>query len=203
MGQKGYKRSWKNLLLDKNYQLVFTLVMVVSAALFMAGLGLLVAREAESATKTAKGDLAGNSMYLEQNVIEDTEARLQSRQRLINYVLIGSGLALCAGLFVFGIKTTHKVAGPMFKVGLYCEKMAKGKFDTVYNLRKGDQLVHFYDQFKAAHETMKKRQQQDVECLRAVVASAEKEDLASRSPDAAAKLDEIRALLKKKEVSLG
>ena len=37
---KGYKRSWKNLLLNKRYQLRFTLFMVGLSAVLMAGLGL-------------------------------------------------------------------------------------------------------------------------------------------------------------------
>jgi len=36
---KTYKRSWRNLLLNKQYQLSFTLLMVGLAALLMAGLG--------------------------------------------------------------------------------------------------------------------------------------------------------------------
>ena len=52
------------------------------------------------------------------------------------------------GLAVYGIKMTHKVAGPLFKVSLYLAKMRDGRFDKVYNLRKGDQLVDFYEHFK-------------------------------------------------------
>ena len=39
-GAKGYKRSWKNLLINKRYQLRFTLFMVGVSALLMAVLAL-------------------------------------------------------------------------------------------------------------------------------------------------------------------
>src|SRR3954463_1339752 len=51
---KGYKRSWKNLLLNKRYQLRFTLFMVGLSAVLMAGLGIWVMKEANEATTVAK-----------------------------------------------------------------------------------------------------------------------------------------------------
>ena len=49
-------------------------------------------------------------------------------------VLMGTGLLLMVGLALYGIKMTHKVAGPLFKVSLYLAKMRDGRFDKVYNL---------------------------------------------------------------------
>src|SRR5262249_37405901 len=59
----------------------------------------------------------------------------------IMWVLIATGMVLVIGLAFYGIKMTHKVAGPLFKISLYLAKMKDGRFDKVYNLRKGDQLV--------------------------------------------------------------
>ncbi|MCX5747546.1 MAG: hypothetical protein NT062_34205, partial [Proteobacteria bacterium] len=41
-GDRGYKRSWKNLLINKRYQLQFTLFMVGLAAILMVLLGYRV-----------------------------------------------------------------------------------------------------------------------------------------------------------------
>jgi hypothetical protein len=203
--QKGYKRSWRNLLLDTNYQLVFTLFMVLSCALFMAGLGYLVMKEATIATTTAIDDVEVRQKMgiVEDAVAEKTIDHLNSRRHLLNWILIGLGLGLTGGLFVYGIKMTHKVAGPIFKIALYMDKVEKGKFDKVYNLRKGDQLVEFYESFKQVHDALRKRQERDVECLKEVIAVAEKAQLASQSTEVAGKLDELRALLKTKEATLG
>ena len=67
------------------------------------------------------------------------------------------------GLAIYGIKMTHKVAGPLFKVSLYLAKMRDGRFDKVYNLRKGDQLVDFYEHFKTAHAGVVQLEQDDIE----------------------------------------
>src|SRR5580765_2750262 len=56
---KGYKRSWKNLLLNKRYQLRFTLFMVGVSAVLMAGLGWWVMKEANEATKLAINSVQG------------------------------------------------------------------------------------------------------------------------------------------------
>lgn len=202
MADRGYRRSWKNLLLDTEYQLVFTTLMVVICALFMAGLGWAVHKEARTATKTSVQDVQGQGL-IEPDVAKATIASLEARGRLLDGVLIGVGLALSLGLFVYGIKMTHKVAGPLHKVALYCDKVAAGTFDTVYNLRRGDQLVEFYEHFKQAHGAVRARQERDVATLRAVVEAAEQGELAERSEELAARLADLRTLLRAKEVTLG
>src|SRR5829696_4238890 len=96
--QRSYRRSWKNLLLDTEYQLVFTTLMVVICALFMAGLGYVVHKEARTATKTAVQDVQGQGL-IEPDVAKQAIASLESRGRLLDGVLVGVGLALSLGLF--------------------------------------------------------------------------------------------------------
>jgi len=284
---RGYKRSWKNLLLNKRYQLRFTLFMVGLSAVLMALLGWWVMRVADRATKVAINNVLGEELCkdpaavqaaaddeplpaadepaaapeppvadpeagagerkkpvvtIEQSEmeiidtppaagagpdpaappppIEDAAAlrarfeeckshqaaaigKLERRERLIFWVLIAVGSMLVIGLLFYGIKMTHRVAGPLHKVSLYMAKLHDGKYDTVYNLRKGDHLVDFYAHFKSAHAGMKKWQEEDVAKLKAVIAAAEESKLEGRSPEMAAALAELKALLAKKEASLG
>jgi hypothetical protein len=323
---KTYKRSWKNLLLNKQYQLSFTLLMVGVSALLMVGLGYWVNREAKRATQIFMNDVkdcrmdptaAGGpdapreraepvevdlsemkmvppggaapdddgadapegdgadapegdgadapegdgadapegdgadapegdegeaaaadaeaptaaeppaaddaiaapaadaptiaatvdrSQWPIDPVCEKVQAEkrqeLLDGQRLILYVLIAVGLMLIFGLTIYGIKMTHKVAGPLHKVSLYLAKMKDGTFDTVYNLRKGDQLADFYEHFKGAHAGVKKMQQDDLDRLSEIIEAAEAHDLADKSPEIAAALDELRAIAKRKEEGL-
>jgi hypothetical protein len=57
----GYKRSWKNLLLNKRYQLRFTLFMVGVSALLMTGLGIWVMKQANEATTVAIDRVRGDA----------------------------------------------------------------------------------------------------------------------------------------------
>jgi hypothetical protein len=324
---KGYKRSWKNLLLNKRYQLRFTLFMVGLSALLMGVLGWWVNKEAKKATtiflnnvqvcpqtpplvsgggepsgaavdtsetvpvpeeapapaegaeeSAPKGaeepapkgaeepapkgaeepapeetdrrppgaepapagalgsgeteggageqerprrvvDVTTSEMTMQKRVTSDFVHRalkahtcrmaqvaerdaLYAGQQLILYVMVVVGAVLLIGLTLYGIKMTHRVAGPLFKVTLYFKKMKEGKYDMVYPLRKGDYLGEFYQHFKAAHAGLRKTEEEDVEELKAAIAMAEKEDLASKSPEIAAALGEMKATLKRKEEGL-
>jgi hypothetical protein len=211
---KGYKRSWKNLFLDKGYQSKFTMVMVLSCAVFLVGLGYYVRRQVNSATDTAINTVKGQNLDgCHKDVVGNTVCEcgpkcssavdtLISREHWINRGLFGVGILVCLGVAFFGIKTTHKVAGPLFKIGNYCDKVANDKFDKLWPLRKGDQLVEFYDNFRAAHDILKARQEKDVATLKMLLAAAERAELGGKSPELARLIDELRATLKTKEASL-
>lgn len=333
-GDRSYKRSWKNLLINKRYQLRFTLFMVGLASLLMVGLGIWVMRVANETTTIsmssvrgercppvldddvsqhddeepppipsmkldeapdgpagdspspaaappgdpapappvaapaaappapapAAGGAAGNSgaassageatppparapgrtpgagapgaddgsrrasVQLDESVMTLTPTqkkvptdladriaahwncelrqaatfdRLERGRMRILWAMIATGLLLVLGLAVYGIKMTHRVAGPLFKVRLYLSKMRAGRFDKVYNLRKGDQLVEFYDHFKLAHGGIVAMQRDDVARIAAVIAAAEAAG-AGANPAVA----ELRELLERKEKSI-
>ncbi|MGE5185279.1 MAG: hypothetical protein ACM31C_24590, partial [Acidobacteriota bacterium] len=124
------------------------------------------------------------------------DALERGRMRIL-YVLIATGLALVLGLALYGIKMTHRVAGPLFKVSLYLAKMRDGRFDKVYNLRKGDQLVDFYEHFKSAHGGVVKLEREDIDQLKAVIAAAEGAGLGDHEA-----VGELKKILERKEKSL-
>ena len=123
--------------------------------------------------------------------------RLERGRLRILWAMIATGLLLVIGLAVYGIKMTHRVAGPLFKVSLYLTKMREGRFDKVYNLRKGDQLVEFYDHFKLAHGGVVAMQQADIDRIEAVIAAAE-----AAGTGAHPAVAELREMLARKEKSI-
>jgi len=283
MADRGYKRSWKNLLINKRYQLRFTLFMVGLSAVLMVGLGIWVMVTVDETTRVAKTGERGNacpavpsistqardddddkpeapSMKLPDGgsqadpdpgsaatgsgsgsaehkpkiqIVESTMTlikkdpapappilppdfqdkiiqhwtcvyatmdrldELDRGRRRILWTLIGSGVLLAIGLAIYGIKTTHKVAGPLFKVRLYFAKMKEGRLDTVYPLRKGDQLVHFYEHFRAAHAGVVGFEKTDIEQLQAIIRAAEQ---AGQGDHASVKT--LREILARKEKGL-
>lgn len=139
---------------------------------------------ARSAFKECEAKQAG--------LIED----LQQRRRNIGWVLLGSGLLLCFGLALYGIKTTHRVAGPLHKVGTYFAKMKKGRYDTVYPLRKGDELMEFYEHFKLAHAGVVTAEKNDIAKMRAVIAASGN---GPADPQLAKALKDLQEALERKE----
>jgi hypothetical protein len=329
-GDRSYKRSWKNLLINKRYQLRFTLFMVGLAALLMLGLGIWVMRVANETTTVSMASVRGEacpkvpslghsaangdeedavpppSMRLDDSIDGSTESsidssvgdspspasaatpsdpppppapaaddpaaktgaegakatgdppesdtahrghqrkpraaadeprhvqvqidessmtltqavpadfadrivahwscelrqaatfdRLERGRMRILWAMIATGVLLVLGLALYGIKMTHRVAGPLFKVSLYLSKMRAGRFDKVYNLRKGDQLVHFYDHFKLAHGGIVQMQRDDIARIAAVISAAEAAG-AGQHPAVV----ELREMLARKEKSV-
>jgi hypothetical protein len=273
-----YKRSWKNLLINKRYQLRFTLFMVVLSSVLMVLLGYWVMKEADETTNvsldsklgiscgqieplaapdpdvdpappptpmaTADSDVpaapapAGSGdaappahhhvhVQIEEStmtmtpiappppklrpdlvaqIVKHWTCRLgvwgemqtiRDRRDLILWVMIVTGIVLVLGLAGYGIKMTHKVAGPLFKISLYLGKMRDGRFDKVYNLRKGDQLVEFYDHFKHAHAGVVTMEQADISRIKKVIEMAEAAGLGGHAAVA-----ELRTMLARKEKSL-
>jgi len=291
---RGYKRSWKNLLINKRYQLRFTLFMVGLSTLLMAGLGVWIMIVANETTKVSitsergkrcprvptiqapyeeeqvappppppmklpepekpapppaakdgedpprrrpKIDVTLDEMELPKPVVVvppvpggadiytltdkgkelnkksfgwlvvdhwRCELEIAGKVKRLEYgrvrillTLIGAGILLVLGLAIYGIKMTHKVAGPLFKVQLYLAKMRDGRFDKVYNLRKGDQLVDFYEHFKLAHAGVVSLEKSDIERLKKTIAAAEAAG-AGEHPSVV----ELRTMLARKEKSV-
>ena len=126
-----------------------------------------------------------------------TMDNLENGRRRILYVLLITGVVLSIGLAVYGIKMTHRVAGPLFKVSLYLAKMRDGRFDRVYNLRKGDQLVEFYEHFKHAHAGVVHMERDDIQQIKDVIAAAKAAGAGEHESIA-----ELEKLLARKEKSL-
>jgi hypothetical protein len=276
-GDRGYKRSWKNLLINKRYQLRFTLFMVGLSAALMTLLGVWVKRVADNTTEVGLARVRGeacpplpespaanaavpspvmdpetqrevapssaadsgaaaptsegtpdaprarvlideSSMTLTRSAPtqdelarrvaahRDCEARqagliedLEARRRNIVWVLLGSGLLLCGGLALYGIKMTHRVAGPLHKVGLYFGQMRDGRYRPVYPLRKGDELMEFYEHFKAAHAGVVNAERADIEHMRAVIVAA---GAGPHPPALAQVLAELKVVVERKEKAL-
>jgi len=123
--------------------------------------------------------------------------RLEDGRERILWVLVATGVLLMLGLAVYGIKMTHKVAGPLFKVTLYLAKMKDGRYDKVWNLRKGDQLVDFYEHFKHAHAGVVTMEKDDIERVKATIAAAKDAGLGDHET-----VKELETLVARKEKAL-
>jgi hypothetical protein len=160
-------RRLRNYLLNLRYQLRFTLTIVVLAVLLTVGLGYFVMSNAHEASRVVKVQALDPTDLLAQQLAE----QFAHRDHVMLLVLIGFGVLLALVLAGYGIVLTHKVAGPLFKVGLYLDHIRDGRLGQVYNLRKGDQLVDFFEHFRAAHDALRRRTQQDIELLDKAIAA--------------------------------
>jgi hypothetical protein len=195
-----HKRQLKNYLINKRYQLQYTLVMVVVSAIIMSVLGYLVYRKQKTATENLI--TFAKSTFDDPAVLEQITGDLKSEDTGTLYTLVGAGAGLAVFLTVFGIVMTHKVAGPLYKITNYFHKMKDGDFSKVYNLRKGDQLVEFYGEFKDMHDALRARQAAEAERLGQLLSALEKAGLSSQA-DVADAYAQLKQLKEQKEKSLG
>jgi nitrate/nitrite-specific signal transduction histidine kinase len=183
-----YQRSLKNYLLNRGLQLRFTLIIVAISATLTGGLGWVVMSKAHEASRVVHV----RAMDPTDELAQQLEAQFAHNDKVMLAVLIAFGLLLSVVLSAYGIVLTHKIAGPLHKVTLYLDKMRDGKLGQVYNLRKGDELVEFFEHFKAAHDALRTRTEADIALL----------DKAAAAVGGGALADELKALRDKKSESL-
>lgn len=163
-------RKLSNYLIDKSLQLRYVLVVTIVSALIAGVLGFMIYQQEHHASgQLSKGlaELAGTDEALAEYGKEFADD-INQRDRTLVLQMVAVGLGLTVILSGFLLIMTHKVAGPLYKVGLYMEKMADGRLGNITALRKGDMLQDFYVQFREAHDAVRERLKADTETMAAL-----------------------------------
>jgi methyl-accepting chemotaxis protein len=154
-----YKRKMSNYLLDKGLQLRYVLFVTILSSIIAGALGYLIYHQ----SATASDSLA---RAMDDPLFADVKraaiAELHSEDRVLVYKMIGLGIGLIVVLSAYLVIMTHKVAGPLYKVSMYFDRMAEGKLGKTSALRKGDMLQDFFGNFREMHEAVRTRIQSDV-----------------------------------------
>lgn len=97
--------------------------------------------------------------------LRDQAEALTDKQHAMLYTLVGA-LSLLVILIGFaGIFVTHKVAGPIFKMKRQINDVGKGHLRIPGKLRKGDELVSFFETFETMVRNLRQRQEVEIEKL--------------------------------------
>jgi nitrogen fixation/metabolism regulation signal transduction histidine kinase len=106
--------------------------------------------------------------------------RVETQQRRVLIALV-AGLSLLVVLIGFaGIIFTHKVAGPIFKMKRLLREVGAGKLIVREKLRKGDELLHFFEAFEHMVGDLRKRQEQEISKVDEIIARLEGATLSNR-----------------------
>jgi methyl-accepting chemotaxis protein len=121
--------------------------------------------------------------------LQQQSARLADQQ---NTMFLSLYMAL--GLLVFGIGfagiiVTHKVAGPIHKMKRQIRDVGAGKLAIPGALRKGDELVHFFDEFDHMVRSLRARQEREIALLDAAMDKLR----TNGAPDVLEPLTELRS----------
>jgi nitrogen fixation/metabolism regulation signal transduction histidine kinase len=136
-------------------------------------------------------ELEGQSQRL-----KEQSARLAHQQQTIGSALLFVLAALVIGVGFAGIVVTHKVAGPIHKMKRQIKELGGGSLQIPAPLRKGDELVDFFEAFRQAVMRLREHQQEEIamldraiENLEPTATTEELKDLKLLRADMAAKLE--------------
>lgn len=195
-----YKRSMRNYLLDSRFQLKYTGFLVIVVVIISGVMGAVlyettqaVVGESSALVEESKKvsevsrmnirDLASDSPELltefnreadaHDKALGDQQTRLIHRQQLMIESLVG-GLALMVVLIgMLGIYITHKIAGPVFKMKRLLKQVGDGHLHLDARLRKGDELVDFFETFTQMVQGLRQMEMKQLEDVEAAFKALE------------------------------
>jgi nitrogen fixation/metabolism regulation signal transduction histidine kinase len=127
--------------------------------------GLLDAFKADAAKQDER--LVQQQQALESQAAElkAQSASIARQQNTMLYGLCGALTMLVVVIGFAGIIVTHRVAGPIFKMKRQIKDVGEGHLRVPSPLRKGDELVDFFDAFRTMVINLRERQQGEIDKL--------------------------------------
>ncbi len=168
-----YKRKLSNYLLDAKLQLPYLLFVTILSGLIAGALGWLIYNQRHTASASIVKDLAelGQGGDFDKSDFKEVANGLEADDRMLVYKMVGVGIGLVVILSAYLVIMTHKVAGPLYKVSMYFDRMADGRLGNVTPLRQGDMLQDFYLTFSEMHASVRGRFTDDATEMEAALAA--------------------------------
>jgi len=82
---------------------------------------------------------------------------IKRRNLIVITVMAAVGIATGCFLFLYLIRLTHRIAGPISVIDRYLEDLMKGTTPDIRPLRKSDELKDFYQRFTAFIESLRRK----------------------------------------------
>ena len=160
-----YKRKLSNYLLDKKLQLRYVLLVTMLSGVISGSLGYLIyqQRHAASSRSSATSRRSPQDDKSLEDFQEQVAAGMAAEDRALVYKMVGVGIGLVVILSLYLVIMTHKVAGPLYKVSMYFDRMAEGRLGNVTRAYdEGDMLQDFFGNFREMHDAVRTRSAADV-----------------------------------------
>lgn len=137
---------------------------------------LLEAFKADAEQQDAR--LASQQKRLEDQAaaLKQQAAALASGRRTMLTTLCVVLVLLVMAIGMTGIIVTHKIAGPVHKMKRHLRDVAEGKLTVPSGLRKGDELVDFFETFNHMVRNLRARREREIEQLDQMIAELETRD---------------------------
>jgi len=180
--------SRRTYLIDRRFQLKYVLLLMGWGAVMAVLFGLWAWQAHQQAVELLARDA-------------EQQALLQQADRTLLVALAAIGLLSTLALGLLGFIMTHRVAGPVWVMGLAMAELARGKYPARRGLRRGDELQALHTSFHEAVEGLVARDRRTLSALEEVLRSLQ--TAAARSPDLAPAVEALSAEVKARREALG
>lgn len=205
----GNKYVRKTYIVDKRFQLKYTLIIALGAAVISTGFGAAVYYKTTEATHVAstamlrwsEPDLRGApGLDMDADAIETIKGAMDEQDRNVLLAIVLFIAALVVVLTLWGILLTHRIAGPLFAISRYLDQIRAGKLANVRPLRKKDELKGFFTVFNEMVTELRSRTEAEITTLEGIAMRLN--DLKSEGADVNAVQAQIRGMLDAKRTYL-
>lgn len=157
---------------------------------------LLAAFNRDADDQDKKLDAQHAQLERQREALVKQAANLERFHSIMLWTLTGALTLLVVAIGMAGIFVTHKVAGPIFKMKRHLGEVAEGKYQVPWSLRKGDELVEFFEAFRTMVVALRADREKQIERLDDVLVA-----LGDAGPPEAK--EKVQALKADLETSLG
>ena len=158
----------RNFLIDRAFQIKYTLYMVVVGAAISLLFGAMMYQAHVEATQLI-------------DMPDPLREAVKSQDSTLLWLVMAIAVVMAVALGLFGILVTHRVAGPIYVFSHYMNVLGEGRFPMLRPLRKNDELKTFYEVFHTAVATMRDRDKTRGEELKRIAATLDA--AMARAPD--------------------
>jgi hypothetical protein len=158
------KRSFRNLLIDRKFQMKWMWRTIIAASLVVSVLGVFLFRTVSAATDQIVAQKLGDPALTSEATEAFVAAAQQDKRTTI--VQLVAGLALLVLLIgVLTILSTHKIAGPAYKIRKLCLGIDGDHLQVRGKLRKADELQETFVEFDDMLRRLRDHRRQDLQVL--------------------------------------
>jgi hypothetical protein len=147
----------RTFLVDRRFQLKYTMIIVLVGVAVSALLGFFIYR-----------------LTLENTKILMLDPELQEKVSMFDtamiFYFVGFVVLMASFLFIWGIIITHRVAGPIFIISRFLRLIADKQVPPTRQLRKRDEFQEFFDTYTVMVNSLKQQHRDECESLTRCVA---------------------------------
>lgn len=153
---------------------------------------LLAAFNSDADEQDKKLDAQTAQLQAQRSALVEQANQLESFHRTMLFSLAGLLTLLVIGIGLAGIVVTHKVAGPIFKMKKHLGEVSEGKYQVPWSLRKGDELVEFFEAFRTMVVALRDEREAHMKVLSDAMV-----ELGEEKPEIKESLSRLRADMEK------